>query len=140
MFLKPSNTAGNERGLVFRRYTNLMDSNTLYKVFHTNYGGVTKDWRFDLETMNFIENDNPIEVSGTILVLNNTYYKYQNYYYRFTSGAWERTETAPSQYTDILPADVKTTIAKKYQKNEYYRVYRKSTNKRTRNGLTIKND
>lgn len=97
-----------------------MDSNTLFCLYETTYNGLVKTWRLDIDTMNFIEADHTTDVKSTIIVQNNAYYKYQNYYYRFTSGEWERTETPPALYTDILPSDVKITIAKKYQKNEYY--------------------
>lgn len=100
MKLKPKNTTLNQRALVYRRYNQIVDSNslnTLYKTFDN------KLWVFDGISKLFKEvSDAEITpITNVIVVSSSVFYKYQNFYFKYITynGAtfWQETEVDKEQ-------------------------------------------
>ncbi len=118
MFLKPSNSAGNTRGLVFRRYTNLLNVEADATVFVTSYLGTTKYWLLDAQLGEFTETENHEKYSNSVEVVNGTAYVYNDVVYTFTNGVWH-SNTLTNATPNISPTELKRMLSSKYQKFDY---------------------
>lgn len=122
MFLKPTNTALNQRGLLFRRYTNLMNCNTDASLFRTEFANETKYWKFNPINMEFMEIEDRAGFSIVKVVENGANYFYNNYTFTWYNGLWSKQEGHIGSAQNIEIADIQRTIAERYQKNEYFYV------------------
>lgn len=96
MKLKPKNTTLNQRALVYRRYTQLADSetyNTVYKTTNNKY------WLFSTIEMGFIEiNAQDVPANATIInITANQVYKYKTQCFLYSRGRWETFISTPQR-------------------------------------------
>lgn len=82
MKLKPKNTTLNQRALVYRRYTHLVDSETLNNAYKTSDN---KYWLFNANSLSFKEiQQSELTNDTNIIEINSTQiYRYQNYCFRY---------------------------------------------------------
>lgn len=82
MKLKPKNTTLNQRALVYRRYTHLVDSNTLNYAYKTSDN---KYWLFDGNSLSFngVEQNELTNDTNIININSSQIYGYQNHYFKY---------------------------------------------------------
>ena len=120
MRLKPKSTVKNPRALLYKRFTSLEQSESLFSVYKTTSDN--KYWTFDNLKLEFSE-VTPEELGvNTVAVPINDFYtvlNYQGNYFRYTGLAWEKIEHIGETVTLL---NAKFNNIGKYQTNAYYYV------------------
>lgn len=117
MFLKPKSTVLNPPALLYRRFTNIQQSNNLTNVYKTVDDSLF--WLFDSQNLSFtkIESDLLPNTSTIIDVNSTTILQFQTTFFQYVNSQWILMKEPPSN-TTLLSATF-NNIAK-YQTNRYY--------------------
>lgn len=120
MKMKFKTTQLNPRALLYRRFTSLMQSQSLNIVYQTASTG--QYWTFDYINGQFTLLQGAVPTGATITQVNDysTVLQYKDAYYRFNGSEWQTT-TAPTEEDITLLSASFNNIAK-YQTNKYYYV------------------
>lgn len=117
MFLKPKSTVLNPPALLYRRFTNIQQSNNLTSVYKTIDDSLF--WLFDSQNLSFtqIASDLLPNTSTIIDVTSTTILQFQTTFFQYVNSQWVSMEEPPENVT-LLSATF-NNIAK-YQTNRYY--------------------
>ena len=118
MNLKPRTSVGNDKALLYRRFTSLEKSVNLENVYKTFVDNVY--WIFDNVNLNFMTIDSSlIPAYSTVVIVNTntTILQYKDTYFKYDGEDWVKITELTGTYT-LLSA--KYNNIAKYQTNKYY--------------------